>query len=84
MGPFGLLSTIDRAQTFLINQNHLSKDNYSYINPAFRGRQVFQQTNKTQLHEVSIFSFISKNGPSRTVIPYFPGLRFCYQQKSFI
>ena len=49
MGPFGWLSTIDRAQTFLVNQNHLSKDIYSYIKPAFRGRQVFQETNKNSI-----------------------------------
>ena len=62
----------------------LGLDNYSYINQAFMGRQVFQQPKKTQLHKMLIFSVIQKNGPCRTVIPYLADSKFCYQQKSLI
>ena len=84
MDPFEQLSLIGRAQNFVINRNNLSKDNYSYINLAHKERHVFQRTNITQLYKISIFLFISQNGPSRTVIRYLQGSKFCYQQKSFI
>ena len=84
MGPFGQLPPIDRAQTFVINRNHLSKDNYSYIKPANRGRQLFLQTHVTQIHKISTLSFISKNGPFQKVTPYWVGSNLRYQQNSFI
>ena len=84
MGPFDQLSPIGRAPTFVINRNQLSKYNYSYIYPTNGGRQVFLQTYVTQLHIISIFSFISQNGPFRTVIPYWPCSKLRYQQKSLI
>ena len=58
MGPLGQLSPIGRAQTFVVNTSRLSKDNYSHKNLANRGRQLFLQTHITQLHKMSIFSFI--------------------------
>ena len=84
MGPFGQWSPIGRARNFVINRNHNFNDSYSYINPVNRGRQLFLQTHIPKLHKISTFSFISKNGPFRTVISYWSGSNICYQQKSFM